>query len=175
MKLVYTCIPGCYEIEFTAHQDARGSFINTSSVSRFRELGLETNFVETCHSISHANVLRGMHLQLPPACQAKLIYCLSGSVMDVALDVRTGAFAVFELSAERHTAAYLPRGMAHGFYVRQAPAVLCYHMTPERAPALETGIAWNSFGAPWPVETPLVSAKDAALPPLSEFHARENL
>jgi dTDP-4-dehydrorhamnose 3,5-epimerase len=174
MTFLTTKLPGCFEVRFTAHCDDRGLLVKTTQVSAFREFGLETGFAETLYSVSGENVLRGMHLQLAPAQQAKLIYCVSGSVMDVALDLRPdseacGTFAVIELSGSTHNAAYLPAGVAHGFYVRSAPAILCYHITSEHAPGCDAGVAWDSFGAPWPTSTPLVSRRDSDLPPLTEF------
>ena len=171
---ISTGIPGCDQLVLPAHTDDRGAFIKTFSLSSFRTKGWETDFVETFFTTSGQNVLRGMHLQAPPADQAKLVYCLSGSVMDVVLDLRRGSprfgqFAVIELSADRHNAVYLPRGVAHGFYVRTAPAIMMYHVTAEYVPALDTGIAWDSFGAPWPTSSPIVSSRDRNLPTLAEF------
>lgn len=174
MKLSECDIPGCYEIQLPAHADARGSFVKTIVSSRFAENGLETEFVETFHTISGENVLRGMHLQLPPADHAKLVYCVTGAVIDICLDVRRGSPAfgrhmVIELSAKRNNAIYLARGVAHGFYVRQAPAIMMYHVTSEHEPRLDAGILWNSFGAEWPTNSPLLSQRDAALTLFPDF------
>jgi dTDP-4-dehydrorhamnose 3,5-epimerase len=167
-------IPGCYQIQLPVHSDARGNFVKTVASSQLAELGLETEFVETFYTISGENVLRGMHLQLPPADHAKFVYCVAGAVMDVCLDVRRGSPALgrhiaIELAAERNNALYLPRGVAHGFYVRQAPAIMVYHVTSEHEPRLDSGIAWNSFGAKWPTHAPLLSVRDAALTPFQDF------
>ncbi len=91
MKLQETKIPGCYEIEFLAQEDVRGSFVKTFHTTAFRELGLESDFSESFYSLSNQNVLRGLHFQLPPADGAKLVYCLQGSIMDVALNLRAGS------------------------------------------------------------------------------------
>jgi dTDP-4-dehydrorhamnose 3,5-epimerase len=117
-----------------------------------------------------------MHFQLPPADGAKLVICLSGSVMDVALDLRRGSpaygqAAVMELSAVKCSAAYLPAGVAHGFYVREAPALLSYSVTTEYDPTLDTGIAWNSFGFCWPSTEPRLSPRDAVLPAFDDFES----
>ncbi len=174
-----TSIEGCFEISLDAHPDERGSLVKTLSSSALHGLNLETGFVESVYSVSNANVLRGMHLQLSPADNVKLLTCLCGSVMDIALDLRLdsttfGQFAVIELSDHTHNAAYLPKGVAHGFYVRQAPAILYYHLSSEYQPGYDAGVAWNSFGAPWPAQDPIVSARDAALPSLAEFRSRLN-
>jgi dTDP-4-dehydrorhamnose 3,5-epimerase len=167
-------IPGCYQIQLPVHSDARGNFVKTIASSQLAGLSLETEFVETFYTVSGENVLRGMHLQLPPADHAKFVYCVAGAVMDVCLDVRRGSpefgrHIVVELSAERHNALYLPRGVAHGFYVRQAPAIIVYHVTSEHEPTLDSGIAWNSFGAKWPTDSPLLSSRDAALTRFQDF------
>ena len=167
-------IPGCYEIRLPVHADAREGFVKSMASSQFAELNLETGFVETFYTISGENVLRGMHLQLPPADHAKFVYCVAGAVLDVCLDVRRdsptfGRHIVIELGAERNNALYLPRGVAHGFYVRRAPAIMVYHVTSEHELRLDTGIAWNSFGAKWPTNSPLLSPRDAALTPFRNF------
>jgi dTDP-4-dehydrorhamnose 3,5-epimerase len=174
LTLFESSIPGCYEIRLPVHSDARGSFVKTIASSQFAERKLEAKFVETFYTVSGQNVLRGMHLQLPPSDHAKLVYCVAGSVMDVCLDVRYesptfGRHIMIELAVKRHNAIYLPRGVAHGFYVRQAPAVMMYHVTSEYEPRLDTGIAWNSFGAKWPTDSPLISPRDAALKAFQDF------
>jgi dTDP-4-dehydrorhamnose 3,5-epimerase len=156
------------------HRDFRGTFVKTFQRSKFAALGLESEFVEAFCSASGENVLRGMHFQLPPADGAKLVVCLSGSVMDVALDLRRGSpaygrAAVMELSATKCSAAYLPAGVAHGFYVRDAPALLSYSVTTEYQAALDTGIAWNSFGFEWPCSKPRLSPRDSRLPSFEDF------
>lgn len=167
-------IPGCYEIQLPVHSDARGMLVKSFSRIPFAKHALEVSFIETFYTISGENVLRGMHLQVPPADHAKVVYCVSGSVLDVCLDVRRGSPSFgehisLEISASRHNALYLPRGVAHGFYVRQAPAIMIYHVTSEHQPQFDKGIAWNSFGAQWPTESPLLSPRDASLPKLKDF------
>lgn len=174
MKLESTIIPGCYEIEFTSREDARGAFVKTFQATAFRELGLETSFSEGCYSVSHRNVLRGMHFQLPPADGAKLVYCLQGSILDVALDLRLGSpsygrFSVFNLSSADSRAAYLPRGVAHGFYSLEGPSILVYQISSEYDSALDAGVLWNSFGFDWPVLNPVVSERDSSFVSFKEF------
>ena len=174
MKLETTIVPGCYAIKPLLHRDFRGTLVKTFQRSKFADLGLDSDFAESFCTESGENVLRGMHLQLPPADGAKLVVCLSGSVMDVALDMRRGSpaygrAAVIELSATRYAAAYLPAGVAHGFYVLEAPALLSYSTTNEHNPALDTGIAWNSFGFRWPCRCPRLSPRDFNLPTFAEF------
>jgi len=171
-----TSVPGCWELHFPVHVDPRGEFVKTSQRDALFELGLEADFEETYYTVSRENVLRGMHLQLPPADHGKLVYCVAGAVLDVVLDVRTGSpaygrFAQIELDGAGHNGLYIPRGVAHGFYVLRAPAAMAYHVTAMHAPQLDAGIAWDSFGACWPAASPLISPRDAGLPPLAEFRS----
>lgn len=174
MKLQGTEIPGCYEIEFISREDARGSLVKTFHATAFRELGLESGFSEGFYSVSHRNVLRGMHFQLPPADGAKLVYCLLGSILDVALDLRVGSpsygrFAVFNLASEKATAAYIPRGVAHGFYSPKGPSIVVYQVSSEYDAKLDTGVLWSSFGFDWPVLNPVISERDSNFVRLGDF------
>jgi dTDP-4-dehydrorhamnose 3,5-epimerase len=115
-----------------------------------------------------------MHLQMPPADGAKLVYCLEGRILDLALDLRPespafGTVCRFELSADVPTAAYIPPGVAHGFYVRNGPALTVYQVTSEYDPGCDTGVRWDSFGFEWPAIEPLISARDASLATFAEF------
>jgi dTDP-4-dehydrorhamnose 3,5-epimerase len=173
-RLMLTGIPGCLEVHFPVHPDERGVFVKTFQGSTFGNEGMETDFREVFYTVSGENVLRGMHLQLPPADHAKLVYCVTGSVADVVLDLRCGSptygkHALIELAADLYNGVYLPRGVAHGFQVRKWPATLVYHVTTEYAPHLEAGVAWDSFGAAWPVHPPKISSRDEAFPSLAEF------
>ncbi len=137
---------------------------------------MATDFAENFFTISGEKVLRGMHFQMPPADHAKLVYCVAGAVMDVGLDLRVGSptfgeHFVIELSAERNNAVYMPEGVAHGFYVREGPAVMIYNVGSEHSPTLDAGILWQSFGACWPEDAPVISARDSRLPALSEFQS----
>lgn len=174
MKLRQTKIPGCYLIGLLARLDARGSFVKTFQSTAFRELGLETDFRESFYSFSEEAVLRGLHFQLPPSDGAKLVYCLKGEVLDVAVDLRVGSptygeHTTFELSARDASAVYIPRGVAHGFYVRQGPALLVYHVTSEYDARLDSGILWSSIDFEWPSLIPTCSERDAAFTNLQEF------
>ena len=167
-------LPGCYEVHFVSHHDARGDFVKVVHSTAFAAQGVRSDFRETFYTVSGENVLRGMHFQIPPADHAKLVYCVAGSATDVSLDLRIGSptfgqFTVIDLSAEEHNGVYLPSGIAHGFHVRQAPAVMVYHVTSEHSPSFESGVRWDSFGAPWQTQSPLLSARDSTLPRLEEF------
>jgi len=169
-------LPGCFLVEFPNFRDLRGLFVKSFQRSAFAERGLEYDFTESFYTESGENVLRGMHFQVPPADHAKLVYCISGGICDMALDLRVGSptfgeHESYELSAEYNNAVYLPRGMAHGFLVRSAPSVVVYQVTSEHSPAHDTGIRWNSFGGTWPQSAPVVSVRDEGLIPFEQFES----
>ncbi len=167
-------LPGCFVVEFPKFSDHRGSLVKAIQRSAFAAHGLRSDFAEVFYTTSEKDVLRGMHFQAPPSDHAKLVYCLAGSISDVALDLRAGSptfseHEVYELTSEANNAIYLPSGIAHGFYVQEAPSVVVYHVTTEHDPARDAGVHWNSFGAAWPGEKPIVSARDAGFPTLAEY------
>jgi dTDP-4-dehydrorhamnose 3,5-epimerase len=167
-------LPGCYLLELPSFRDARGLFVKSVQRSAFESRGLECDFTESFYTESGENVLRGMHFQMPPADHAKLVYCISGAICDIALDLRLGSptfgeYEIYQLSAEHRGAVYLPRGIAHGFWVQAAPSVVVYQVTSEHSPAHDKGIRWDSFGAAWPQSSPLVSARDQGLMPFAGF------
>jgi dTDP-4-dehydrorhamnose 3,5-epimerase len=167
-------LPGCFVVQFPVIQDFRGDFVKTIQKSVFDEQGLEGDFKECFYSTSHKNVLRGLHFQVPPSDHAKLVYCTAGSIYDMTLDLRVGSptygeHEIYELSSDARNAVYLPRGIAHGFLVREGPAVMVYHVTSEHDPARDSGIHWRSFNAAWPTENPIISDRDASFGALKDF------
>jgi dTDP-4-dehydrorhamnose 3,5-epimerase len=157
-------------------KDTRGSFVKVFLESRFQEQGLATDFREDYFSFSNAGVLRGLHFQLPPKDHAKLVYCLQGKVLDVALDLRKGSptfgqHQIFELSGDKANMLYLPKGLAHGFYAVDGPAVLVYKVTSEYDSKCDTGILWNSAGINWPTLSPVMSDRDRSFVTLAEFNS----
>jgi dTDP-4-dehydrorhamnose 3,5-epimerase len=169
-----TAIPGCRLIVPRVFEDRRGRFVKTFHEELFAGHGLETAGAEEFYSVSHKGVLRGLHFQLPPHDQVKLVYCVVGAVYDVVVDLRAGSptygeHAAFELSADEPAILYIPSGLAHGFCVRSEEAVVMYRVSRVYAPEHDTGILWSSAGIPWPADVPLVSARDQAFPTLAEF------
>ncbi len=167
-------LPGCFILQFPVFHDQRGDFVKVMQHSIFEAHGLETRFSEVFYTVSGKDVLRGMHVQLPPHDHAKLVYCVSGAICDMALDLRVGSpmfgkHEVYELSGLAHNAVYLPSGVAHGFYVREHPAVVVYHVSTEHDVAHDAGVLWNSFGAPWPIANPVVSLRDMGLETFETF------
>ncbi len=174
MQIKKALIPGCYEIIPQVFEDARGTFVKTFHEKTFSEQGLETNFVEEYYSLSLSRVLRGLHFQLPPHDHVKMVYCVSGTVMDAIVDLRKGSptygqHAIFELSSEKANSLYLASGIAHGFYVVSDSAIVIYKVTTVYSPEYDTGIHWNSCGIPWPDENPLMSERDEAFLTFAEF------
>lgn len=174
MNITETNIPGCYEIRPKISTDNRGRFIKTFQENLFRSNGLLDRFAEEFHSESRKGVVRGLHFQIPPMAQAKVVYCVSGAVLDAVVDLRVGSptfgrFATFALTDRDGTILYIPEGLAHGFCVLSDSAIMMYKVTAEYTPSLDAGILWDSAGIPWPVSDPVLSERDRAFPRLSDF------
>lgn len=169
-----TEIDGFVELQATVATDDRGSFVKTFHKEAFAENGLPAAFAEQYYSCSKHRVLRGLHFQLPPHDHAKMVYCVVGEIMDVAVDLRVGSptfgrHAAVTVSAALGNQVVLLSGLAHGFYVKSETAIVVYNVTTTYAPRHDTGIRWDSAGIAWPDAHPLLSPRDAALPPLSDF------
>lgn len=165
---------GCFELQPKVFDDVRGRFVKVFHEQAFAAQGLETNFAEEYYSVSHENVIRGMHLQLPPMDHVKMVYCVQGEVMDAVVDLRVGSptygqYALFELSADKGNSIYIPKGMAHGFCTRSEQAIMVYKVTTVYSPAYDAGILWNSVGIQWPITVPVLSARDQSFPTLADF------
>ncbi len=158
--------------------DARGFFMETFRASDFRAAGIATEFVQDNHSLSAMGVVRGLHFQAPPHAQGKLVRVALGRVWDAAVDLRRGSPTFgrscgAELSDENHAMLWIPPGFAHGFATLSPTAHLLYKCTAEYDPASDRGVRWNdpALGLRWPVDAPLVSPRDAALPLLKDLGA----
>ena len=173
IEIVKGTIAGVRLLRPQVRSDPRGSFVKTLEADVFARHGLPTVYAEHYYSVSGKNVLRGLHFQLPPHHHDKLVTCIEGDVLDVVLDLRAGAdygrHEHFELSGTRGDGVFVPAGCAHGFYVRSERAIVLYNVTTAYAPAHDTGIRWDSAGIAWPATAPVLSERDAALPPLSAF------
>lgn len=172
MKITTTAIPGVLILEPRVFGDERGFFMESYNQKAFNEaVGAEVSFLQDNHSRSGKGVLRGLHYQLPPHAQGKLVRVTQGAVFDVAVDIRPesatfGRWVGVELSGENHRQFWLPPGMAHGFLVISDSADFLYKTTDYYAPQSEGCIRWNDerLDIGWPDVglTPSVSAKDAA-------------
>lgn len=169
-------LPGLFRVVPRRQADARGTFVKPFSEVEFAAQGLVIAWAESYYSHSVPGVVRGMHCQTPPHQHAKLVCCVQGRVLDVALDLRPGPtfgqFETVELSAANGHALYLPEGFAHGFCVpddQLEGATLLYFVSSAYAPSADTGVRSDSFGFNWPVATPTLSDRDLALPRLAEW------
>jgi len=166
-----TAIPDVLVLEPKVFGDERGFFFESFNQREWEKTtGLKTAFVQDNHSRSTKGVLRGLHYQLPPAAQGKLVRCVAGEVFDVAVDIRQnspffGKWVGAHLSAENKRQLWVPEGFAHGFLVISDVAELLYKTTDYYAPGRERCIVWNDpdLGVEWPiVGQPLLSEKDAS-------------
>lgn len=175
-ELTSSKLSGCFELQPKVFDDARGRFVKVFHEHTFAAHGLETNFAEEYYSISHKNVVRGMHFQLPPMDHVKVVYCVQGEVMDVVVDLRLGSptygqHAVFELSSTKANSVYIPKGMAHGFCARSDHTIMVYKVSTIYAPSQDAGILWNSLGVTWPIADANLSVRDQGFPTLAEFES----
>ena len=170
MKIIDTLIPEVKIIEPTVFGDERGFFFESFHQNRFEQaIGYAVNFIQDNHSRSVKGVLRGLHYQLSPHAQAKLVRCVQGEVFDVAVDIRRGS-ATFgkwvgvHLSAENKRQLWIPEGFAHGFVTLSESADFLYKTTHYYAAQSERAILWNDpeLAIDWPLAgiTPQLSAKD---------------
>ena len=154
--------------------DERGQFLETYRQSEFELFGLRDSFRQGNHSISERGVLRGLHYQVAPRAQAKLVRVVVGEVFDVAVDIREhsptyGKWVGANLSAVNRSMLYIPDGFAHGFCVLSEPAEVLYMAGEEYSPSHERGIVWNDpkLAIDWPIDNPILSEKDKKWPTLS--------
>jgi dTDP-4-dehydrorhamnose 3,5-epimerase len=168
-------IPEIILIEPQRFEDSRGFFTEIYKLSAFSASGIAPVFVQDNHSHSVEDVLRGLHYQKRPKAQGKLVTAIKGRVFDVAVDIRRGSptyseWVGVELSSDNGRLLYIPPGFAHGFCVLSPEADVVYKVTEEYAPELDRGIIWNDpqIDIDWPIADPIVSVKDAGLPPLGE-------
>jgi len=177
MEIRLTTLEDCYIIKSTVYEDERGYFYEKFNQKKFEDLtGMNGHFVQDNVSKSVYGVLRGLHLQKGDHAQAKLVSCLEGKVLDVAVDVREnsptfGKWFSIELTEENKLQLYIPRGFAHGFCVLSDTAVFSYKCDNFYNKASEGGIIWNDndLNIDWqlPLEDIILSEKDTVLPSLS--------
>ncbi|MEX2597427.1 MAG: dTDP-4-dehydrorhamnose 3,5-epimerase [Salibacteraceae bacterium] len=177
MNLVETSISGLLVIEPTIFSDDRGYFFESFRLSALAEHGIKVGFVQDNESKSNRGALRGLHLQAPPYAQAKLLRVVTGSIYDVAVDVRSdsptyGKYFGLELSGENKKTLYIPEGFAHGFCCLENNTIVQYKCSNYYQPKSEMGLKWNdkNLGINWPDIDFIISEKDEQHPPLSDFN-----
>lgn len=180
MEIVETGIEGLYIIEPRIFKDARGYFFESFSQREFDEKIGPVRFVQDNESMSTYGVMRGLHFQRPPYTQSKLVRCVMGSVLDVAVDIRKGSptygkHVAVELTAENHRQFFIPKGFAHGFAVLSETAVFQYKCDEFYHPETDDGISIldDSLGIDWriPIEKALLSEKDMHHCVLKDFES----
>lgn len=174
MKVIQTAIPDVLLFEPAVFGDERGFFMESFNQKIFEEaVGRSVTFVQDNHSKSARGVLRGLHYQLAPYAQGKLVRCVAGEVFDVAVDIRPdsatcGQWVGARLSAENKRQLWVPEGFAHGFLVLSDSAEFLYKTTHYYHPESDRGLMWNDpvLAIDWPLQDePLLSAKDRVQPP----------
>lgn len=170
-----TRIPDVVLIRPTRHRDGRGFFQETYRRSVFADAGIDATFVQDNVAHSAAGVLRGLHYQLPPADQGKLVWVPRGEVFDVVVDLRRdsayhGEWVGCRLDAEGGAMLWIPSGFAHGYVSLADDTTVAYKVTAQYEPELDRGIRWDDpeLDIEWPVTDPVLSAKDRQLPSLAE-------
>ncbi|KIM09176.1 MAG: dTDP-4-dehydrorhamnose 3,5-epimerase [Sulfurovum sp. PC08-66] len=181
MKFIRTAIPDVVIVEPVVHGDSRGYFVETFRADKLEAfLGYKIAFCQDNESKSSHGVLRGLHYQLAPAAQTKLVRVIQGSVLDVAVDIRVGSptfgqHVAVELSGANKRQLLVPRGFAHGFVVLEDETIFAYKVDNYYSPENDRGIAFDdaSLGIDWRIEASLLnlSAKDKTQPKLHETQA----
>ncbi len=179
-----TPLKGAYTIELELRGDDRGFFARFYCEREFAAAGCETHFVQINNSLSaKKGILRGMHYQLAPSAEVKVVRCLRGSLFDAIVDLRPdsptfGKWYGTELNADNRLMMYVPRGFAHGLLTLEDNTEALYLVSAFYAPECERGVRWNDpqFGIQWPIAPAEISAKDAGWPEFEpEFHGIERL
>ena len=178
MEIIHTFIDGVVIIEPRIFQDARGYFFESFSQREFNEKVRPVQFVQDNESMSSYGVMRGLHFQRPPFAQAKLVRCVRGAVLDVAVDIRRGSptygqHVAVELTEDNHRQFFIPQGFAHGFAVLSEVAVFQYKCDNFYHPEADGGVSIldASLGIDWriPTDRAILSDKDTKHPLLRDF------
>jgi dTDP-4-dehydrorhamnose 3,5-epimerase len=172
MIFTETSLRDAYLVELEQREDERGFFARSFCQREFSELGLDPCVVQCNISFNrHSGTLRGMHYQIPPHTEAKLVRCTRGAIYDVIIDLRPSSptyqkWTGVELTAENRSALYIPAGFAHGFQTLTDDSEIFYQMSEFYAPEAARGIRWNdpTFGITWPLPVRVISKKDSAIP-----------
>lgn len=176
-KFTRMSIPDVVLIEPQIFKDERGFFLENFKKSIFEDNGITQTFVQDNFSYSLKGVIRGLHFQIPPKSQAKLVSVLKGEIFDVAIDLRSnsptyGKWISENLSENNHRTLYVPEGFAHGFCVLSDNAYVLYKTNQEFSSEHEGGIVWDDseLNISWPIVNPILSKKDKLLPTLKKFN-----
>lgn len=177
MEIKARKLKGVFEITLAPHMDQRGFFMRTFDIEYFKNAGLDRNWVQENHSRSEQKeIIRGLHFQLPPFTETKMVRCINGAVLDVFVDLRKNSFTFgqwdsIELSADNKKMIFIPRGFAHGFCTLTEISEVVYKVDNLYNKEHERGLMWNDndMNINWPVENPVLSEKDQRNMTLKEF------
>ncbi len=172
MEFKKTTLDGVWLIAPDIRRDSRGYFYESFSGRELSNHGMNRPFVQDNHTLStETGVLRGLHFQLPPSAQAKLVRVIAGRVLDVVVDLRTdsptfGKWESFDLSADNFLQLYIPRGFAHGFMTMEPHTQFLYKVDQYYDSAADRGIIWNdpTLAIAWPIRNPILSDRDKKHP-----------
>ncbi|MFP4024603.1 MAG: dTDP-4-dehydrorhamnose 3,5-epimerase [Thiohalospira sp.] len=170
-------LKGTFEINLEPKGDHRGFFMRTFDINEFNKYGLNKIWVQENHSRStQKGIIRGLHFQLPPFTETKLVRCINGAVLDVFVDLRKdsktfGQWDAIELSADNKKMIFIPRGFAHGFCTLTEESEVLYKVDNFYSKENERGLMWNDpeIGIDWPAENPILSEKDQKNLKLEDF------
>jgi dTDP-4-dehydrorhamnose 3,5-epimerase len=178
MEIIPSTLKGLILLEPKIFEDERGYFYESYQAEKFLDFGINVTFVQDNQSKSIAGTLRGLHFQIPPYDQAKLVQVVKGSVMDVAVDIRVGSptygkYEVVELSDQNHRQFFIPSGFAHGFLALENNTIFTYKCSNYYHKSFEGGLLWSDskVDIDWNFKNPLVSEKDQVLPELESFNS----
>lgn len=179
MEIIKTELEGVYIIKSKVFGDHRGWFTETYSKEKFDKLGINLNFIQDNHSLTgEKGTLRGLHFQLNPKAQSKLVRCVKGSILDVAVDIREGSptykkWVAVELTEENKKQLLIPKGFAHGFLSLTDGVEVQYKVDEYYSPENDRSIRFDDpeINVNWGFENPILSEKDTKAPTLSESDA----
>ena len=167
MKVIETGFSGLFELEPRVFEDARGYFYESYNKSLFEQIGIREEFVQDNQSLSQKNVVRGLHFQAPPFAQGKLVRVITGSVLDIALDIRIGSptygqYHSVLLTEKNKKLFWIPAGFAHGFCTLEDNTIFAYKCTDVYNKSSEGCVLWNDqdLAIDWGIANPIVSEKD---------------
>lgn len=174
MEIISTTLEGVLLIKNFSASDHRGEFVKTFHKRNFDEAFLNLDIRESYFSISHKNVVRGMHFQMPPHDHNKLVFVPKGEILDVVIDLRKKSktfkkYITVKLSEKNKTSIYIPKGFAHGFASLEDDTITVYNVTTEYDPNSDYGIHPNSFGHDWGISEPIISLRDNGFMNLEDF------
>ncbi|AXU48574.1 dTDP-4-dehydrorhamnose 3,5-epimerase [Clostridioides difficile] len=175
-NIIKTKLKDCIEILPNVFEDSRGITIKPYHYPTFKKLGIEEFFNEDLFVTSKKGTIRGLHFQKEPFVQSKLVYCVSGSILDVAVDIRKdsptyGEHVCFNIDSRKRNIAYIPNGFAHGYQALEENTIVIYKLSSPYSPSNEGGIKWDSMDINWNKINPIVSNKDEELPTFAEYIA----